>query len=101
MNLPTHHRIISRKKDSRSGYAQFLHFRPLHAVMEEILFWQRERENVWTRPGYGIFGEFSTVTDTIKCRVGQRGGISMPCATFTLYGPRQKRALVSVQLLFG
>jgi hypothetical protein len=24
--------------------------------MEEILLWQRESENVWTRPGYGVFG---------------------------------------------
>jgi hypothetical protein len=24
--------------------------------MKEILFWQRERENVWTRPSYSVFG---------------------------------------------
>jgi hypothetical protein len=34
----------------------FLHFRPGIAVMEEVLLWQRERENFWTRPGIAVFG---------------------------------------------
>ena len=26
--------------------------------MEGILLWQRERENVWTRPSHGVFGDY-------------------------------------------
>jgi len=55
MYLPIH-QIIAHKKDSWPSYARFLHFRPRNSVMEEILLWQRERENVWTRPSYGVFG---------------------------------------------
>ncbi len=43
-------------RSKKVSYARFLHFRPRNSVMEEILLWQRERENVWTRPSYGVFG---------------------------------------------
>jgi hypothetical protein len=34
----------------------FARIAPGIAVKEEILLWQRECENVWMRPGYGVFG---------------------------------------------
>jgi hypothetical protein len=41
-------------KDSQSSSARLLHFRPGIAILEEIVCWLLERENLSARPGCAL-----------------------------------------------